>query len=244
MESFLVQGRVIVVENAPDWGKGITRTVRSAGIASKSQIKLVQVHNNDPFPNLNKGDFVVVSGGEMGVGDLGKGEFSNWNRVLEFINKSIQTRTPVMAHCLGHQFVGYIMGSLVVKEPERREIGYPNILLNSDCRDILGFDQKYLRVFSYHNDHINDMPDNGILLGTTLNSPFQVVLYPRENILTTQFHPEMDAYMAKHLFNRDKDYLKSVGLSSDELVKESKSIDDCGRLDFYRCAVRCLQSRR
>ncbi len=146
------------------------------------------LYKNDPLPDLDDFDLLVVMGGAMGAND---DDIYSWMRAeKEFIKSAIDAEKKIIGICLGSQFLADVLGVSVYPNAHK-EIGWfpiewTDVALENDYTNHM---PKTLEVFHWHADTY-DLPPGAVRLAQSAichNQAFQV----GENVLAFQFHLEV-----------------------------------------------------
>ncbi len=153
----------------PEW-----RVLRDLGADSRI------VPNTTALEELNA-DGVVLSGGALSL----EGSTAPLGRVDEWIDR---VGVPVLAICVGHQFLGRHFGGRVAHgAPE-----FGSVELTVDQPDGLfeGLPSR-LNVWASHNDHVVQAPPGWTVLAHSAACPVEAMRSPDRPLWGVQFHPEV-----------------------------------------------------
>lgn len=162
-------------------------------------------YKNDPLPEIDDIDFLIIMGGPMSVNDE---EHYPWQYLeKEFIKKAIDKNKKVLGICLGAQLIASTLGA-EVKENKYKEIGFFDVSKTNEGKEskILSPLPNTVEVFQWHGDTF-DVPKGAVKLLTSEacdNQAFAV----GNNVLALQFHLEMTLSSAKRIIKHtpDEDY--------------------------------------
>jgi GMP synthase (glutamine-hydrolysing) len=156
--------------------------------------------HRDEIPESLEWDAVVVTGSEYHVYDR-----QRWVEASElFLRFALESETPVLGICYGHQLLADTLGG-VVAEMDEREMGYREVAVTDRGRAsglFDGLDERF-RSFSSHLDHVRELPDEAHVLAENEYGvqAFRSGRFPAWGI---QFHPEYSREMADELLsNKD-----------------------------------------
>jgi GMP synthase (glutamine-hydrolysing) len=167
---------VPVVDNGGQWTHREWRVLRELG--AESQI----VPNTTPFDRLNA-DGIVLSGGALSL----EGSGAPLGRVDDWIDMAA---VPVLAICVGHQFLGRHFGGRVARGAP--EFGSVELTVDRpDDRLFTGLPDR-LRVWASHNDQVVAPPPGWTVLAHSAACPIEAMASPDRPIWGVQFHPEVE----------------------------------------------------
>jgi anthranilate synthase component 2 len=149
----------------------------------RAGVQVSVLRNDEPlsaFQKLNPGGLVISPGPEIPekAGQLMK--------VLEYY----AGRIPILGICLGHQAIGSLFGSSIVKarEPRHGKISTLDIL---HPENVLFGGEKQLEVVRYHSLVLEEVPDEFDLTATARDDgSIQAMSHRYLPIHSVQFHPE------------------------------------------------------
>lgn len=157
-------------------------------------------------------DRIMISGSTRSVYD----NYPWKPRLQRALQLILESGKPTYALCFGAQFVAHELGGEVIKNPNGTEFGSINIQLTE-----AGLQHPFLqdfhngkKVHAAHNDRIEKLPKEAILLAYNDNSPIQAFQY--KNIFATQFHTDVPSERILHLLNLRKEYYLDNGFLKDE----------------------------
>jgi len=180
--------RVLAVNNYPslDWFDRLRDSIISNG--ADVTVAGWQDSSGHVF---NRFDAVVLSGSpDMLSDEQVRVKFS---REIDAIG---ETKVPLLGVCFGLQLIGCAFGSRVVKGgPMIREYVDTSVLLP----DLLFKDlPSTVRVFESHEEVVEPLPRDFVLLARSRSSPVAAVRHSRFPIRGLQFHPERNGPDAPH----------------------------------------------
>jgi GMP synthase (glutamine-hydrolysing) len=167
--------RIPVVDNGGQWTHREWRVLRDLGADSTI------VPNTASFDELGA-DGVVLSGGALSLeGSDALGRVGEW---IDTAN------VPVLAICVGHQFLGRHFGGKVVKASP--EFGSVELTVDRPDDPLFRGLPDHLRVWSSHNDQVAVAPPGWSVLAHSPACPVQAMAHPDRPIWGVQFHPEVE----------------------------------------------------
>lgn len=168
--------RIPVVDNGGQWTHREYRVLRDLGAESRI------VPNTTPFAEL-AADGVVLSGGALSL----EGSEAPLGRVDEWIDT---VDVPVLAICVGHQFLGRHFGGKV--EKGGAEFGSVDLTVDAPDHPLFAGLPTQLKVWSNHNDSVVAPPPGWTVLGHSVACAVQAMADPRRPLWGVQFHPEVE----------------------------------------------------
>jgi GMP synthase (glutamine-hydrolysing) len=167
---------VPVVDNGGQWTHREWRVLRDLGAESRI------IPNTTPFEQLNA-DGVVLSGGALSL----EGSTAPLGQVDAWIDRA---DVPVLAICVGHQFLGRHFGGRVARGAP--EFGSVELTVDGpDDRLFAGLPRRLL-VWASHNDQVVAPPPGWKVLAHSAECPVEAMASPTRPIWGVQFHPEVE----------------------------------------------------
>jgi GMP synthase (glutamine-hydrolysing) len=169
--------KVPVIDNGGQWTHREWRVLRDLGAETRI------VPNTTSYAELDA-DGVVLSGGALSL----EGTDTPLGRVAEWIDS---VPVPVLAICVGHQFLGRHFGGRVARagSPE-----FGSVELTVDRPDHPMFRElpTQLRVWASHNDAVVEPPPGWPVLAHSPACAVEAMAHPTRPIWGVQFHPEVE----------------------------------------------------
>jgi GMP synthase (glutamine-hydrolysing) len=151
----------------------------------------------------------VVTDGDFGWADVdgahavligGAGAFSATEthhftaRLTDVVAELIARDRPVLGSCWGHQFLAGMLGSTVIKDPDRGEIGsYDIALTDAGAADPLTSAlPRRFTVHLGHHDRVETLGPQWVELAASELCPHQAIRLIGKPVYGTQFHSEMN----------------------------------------------------
>jgi GMP synthase-like glutamine amidotransferase len=188
------------------------------------QLSCTRFFMDEPLPEVEDIDWLIVMGGPMGVHDEAIYPWLAYEKV--FIKKAINSDKTVIGICLGAQLIANALGAKVYPNPYK-EIGWFDVSMKGEGLEstlIKGLEEK-MKVFHWHGDTF-DLPAGSLHLFESEACSNQAFLY-NSKVLGLQFHFEVDEeslnemiFNGKHELLEDKfvqahgDILKDISLIS------------------------------
>lgn len=157
---------------------------------------VTHLYQNEPLPDAEAFDVLVVMGGPMGVYD--EAQYPWLIREKALIKSAIEMNKYVLGICLGAQLIADVLGAKVYKGAEK-EIGWYKIYPYK-AKDSAG-----QMVFHWHGDTF-DLPNGAKGLYSsevTLNQAFEC----NKKVIGLQFHLEMTEEAVKEIVEHCSDEL-------------------------------------
>src|SRR5579863_10294205 len=95
---------------------------RIAGLLSTSgyEVEVRSLHRGEAIPSrMDPRSLLVVMGGSMGVGDIGRPEFPFLEDEVALLKRRVEGDAPVLGVCLGAQLLAHAAGARVYPMRER-----------------------------------------------------------------------------------------------------------------------------
>ncbi len=144
------------------------------------------------MPTINLNDYagIVLSPAAIGGKDDNRIIPDELGHKKEHIEKIRQFKNPVIGMCMGHQLIGLLYGSTLIKNKER-EVGDGCLVtvINKDDVLLKGIKDKQISVKQEHNNSIS-LPKDFRLLMSSPNCRVQLMRHKTKPIYGAQFHLE------------------------------------------------------
>ena len=187
------------LQHVPFEGLGI---IEDWAIARGAAITVTQLFHNEPLPDMDTFDWLVVMGGSMGIHDHAEHPWLVAEK--EFIQQAIAAEKTVVGICLGAQLIADGLGAKVYPGPQK-EIGWFPIQRSAGAPDLLPEDAV---VFHWHGDTF-DLPDGATRLASSAACRNQGFVY-NDRVVALQFHMETTPAGMEALIENCRDELPGV----------------------------------
>jgi GMP synthase (glutamine-hydrolysing) len=168
--------RVPVLDNGGQWTHREWRVLRDLGAETRI------VPNTTPLAELDA-DGIVLSGGALSLeGSATLGRVGDWIDRVE---------VPVLAICVGHQFLGRHFGGKVAKTGSP-EFGAVELTVDRPDHPLFASLPSHLKVWASHNDSVVTVPPRWSVLAHSSACPIEAMAHPDRPIWGVQFHPEVE----------------------------------------------------
>ncbi len=168
--------KVPVVDNGGQWTHREYRVLRDLGAESRI------VPNTLPLSELDA-DGIVLSGGALSL----EGTNTPLGRVAEWIDS---VTVPVLAICVGHQFLGRHFGGRV--ERGGPEFGAVELTVDRPDHPLFAGLPTQLKVWANHNDQVVLPPPGWTVLAHSPACRVEAMASPEKVLWGVQFHPEVE----------------------------------------------------
>jgi len=190
-----------------------------------AEVTSLFIDTEESFPeNLIKEGFthVIHSGSELSVTE----DSSFTKKAVDFIKEARDRGIPQMGICYGHQLLcrALVGKHAVRKSPNGLEAGWDNVEFNERGTEIFGVKENEV-VWYHHFDEVTELPEGSVPLATNGHTKIQSFINKEQNLVGTQFHPEIDKETGDKIFRQDRKQLEANNYSVEELVKGSPSFD-------------------
>jgi GMP synthase (glutamine-hydrolysing) len=167
---------VPVIDNGGQWTHREWRVLRDLGAESRI------VPNTTPLERLDA-DGIVLSGGALSL----EGSDAPLGAVEGYIDR---VAVPVLAICVGHQFLGRHFGGKVARGAP--EFGSVELTVDRPEDRLFAGLPTHLNVWASHNDHVVEPPPGWAVLAHSAACPVEAMASPGRPIWGVQFHPEVE----------------------------------------------------
>ncbi len=168
--------KVPVIDNGGQWTHREWRVLRDLGAESRI------VPNSTPYADLDA-DGVVLSGGALSL----EGSTAPLGAVDAWIDA---VPVPVLAICVGHQFVGRHFGGTVGRGGP--EFGAVELTVDRPEHPMFAGLPGRFKVWASHNDQVVQPPTGWPVLAHSSACPVEAMAHPTRPIWSVQFHPEVE----------------------------------------------------
>lgn len=185
-----------------------------------SQIAVFDLLSGAPAGRLIDAVDVVLLGGS---GDHSVVRGGPWlPGALEAMVGLWESAKPTFASCWGFQAMARAMGGEVVTDHARAEVGVTWLELTDEglADPVFGPLGPRFQAVSGHEDIVDSLPDDAVLLASTDRVRNQAFHFPGKPIYCTQFHPELGRQGLLDRIGRYPSYLALVGARSLEHLAE------------------------
>jgi len=158
--------------------------------ANRFGLSATRFYENDPLPEVDRMDWLLVMGGPMGASDEQK--FPWLTKEKRFIEEAVKKGKVVLGICLGAQLVADLLGARVYRN-QFKEIGWFPIELTEAGQGspLFGFLPGRPTVFHWHGDTF-DLPREAVHLAQSEACLHQAFVYDGR-VVGVQFHLETTA---------------------------------------------------
>jgi GMP synthase (glutamine-hydrolysing) len=155
--------------------------------SNNHSLSATRFYKDEPLPNLEDIDWLVVMGGPMNVYEENKYPWLVQEK--KFIEQAIENEKIILGICLGAQLIADVLGAKVFQN-SYKEIGWFPTELTSEAHTspIFNFLPKQFPVFHWHGDTF-DLPQGAIRMAKSEGCQNQAFVYG-ERIIALQFHLE------------------------------------------------------
>jgi GMP synthase (glutamine-hydrolysing) len=207
---------VIVRNEDPDPGGTVLQELRGEGL----DVRIIDAHHGDAFPDLSEVSGVVLFGGAQHADDVDSHPYLKDER--EFAGQATELGVPVLGICLGGQILALAHGAALRPSPAI-EFGYTAISPTAEGRrdPIMSVWQDGDRVFHWHEDTF-DLPEGSTLLLESELVPNQAFRYG-EAAWGVQFHPEVTREVIDGWLGIAGDTQAKWGKTPDQIRQEGRA---------------------
>ncbi len=203
--------RILVVEHEESCPPHLVgRWLAEAGCT----LEVCRPYAGEQLPGLTSYDGVLVLGGAMGAHD---DDTVAWLSSLKAgIRDAIETGTPLLGICLGHQVIAAALGGVVEPNPRGPTVGLQPLGWNEEAEEddwVRGRSGDEVAIH-WNNDVVTRLPEGAVVLARSPDGEVQAARFgPRA--WGIQAHPEADAGVIRSWAESDRDDHVALGLDQD-----------------------------
>lgn len=204
----------------PDWFCRVLETPRES-------VEVVRVFEGEALPRPDAARVAIITGSWSMVTDR-----HDWSEATaQWIREAIDVDMPLFGVCYGHQLMAHALGGKVDYHPRGREVGCHSITLTREAaHDPLLRD--WPAAFTAHLTHeqsVVELPAGAQVLASSAHDKHQIVRYG-PNAISTQFHPEFTAEIARACIENSADVLRAEGADPAALIGKLVQTHHAARL--------------
>jgi GMP synthase (glutamine-hydrolysing) len=182
----------------------------------------VDVYRNQPLPDPETLSGIVITGSAAMVS-----ERQDWSeRTAEWLGGAVNSGTPTLGICYGHQLLAHALGGEVGLNPAGRQIGTVTTqLIDNGKKDPLFTElPDCFSVQTSHSEVVLKPPPNTERLATSpLDENFAIKF--AEKVWGVQFHPEFSGQIMSEYIRYRSDDIRKEGLDPDKLLENVTETD-------------------
>lgn len=182
--------RVYVLQHVPFEELG---NIQPWLVQHNAEIHYCRLYANDPLPDVNETDLLIVLGGPMSVND--ESHYPWLVAEKAFLAQAIAAEKPIVGICLGAQLIASSQGARIYSN-YAKEIGWFDITAVAASGDVLPLPAT-MHVFHWHGETF-ELPANAVLLASSVacnNQIFQL----GQRVIGLQCHLETTADNARSM---------------------------------------------
>ena len=182
--------RVYVLQHVPFEELG---NIQPWLVQHNAEIHYCRLYANDPLPDVNETDLLIVLGGPMSVND--ESHYPWLVAEKAFLAQAIAAEKPIVGICLGAQLIASCQGARIYSN-YAKEIGWFDITAVAASGDVLRLPAT-MHVFHWHGETF-ELPANAVLLASSVacnNQIFQL----GQRVIGLQCHLETTADNARSM---------------------------------------------
>lgn len=177
----------------PDWFR------RGLGL-QRADVDVVRVDNGAALPaDTRRHAGVIVTGSPAMVS-----ERLRWSEdTAAWLRTRIESGSPVLGVCYGHQLLAHALGGRVDYHPSGREVGTVGIerLAAADDDALLQAAPARFMAHSSHQQSVLELPKGAVTLARSAHDPHHAVRYA-PGVWGLQFHPEFSVEVMRGYLRR------------------------------------------
>ncbi|CAD6492331.1 MAG: Glutamine amidotransferase class-I [Candidatus Argoarchaeum ethanivorans] len=216
--------RIHYLQHVPFEGLG---NIENWALAKGHQISDTQLYNNDPLPEPEEFDWLIVMGGPMNIYE--EDRFPWLAREKVFIKDAIDSDRIVLGVCLGAQLIASVLGAKIYRN-RYPEIRWFDVRLTCAASKSQVFRQlpERFTAFHWHGDTY-DLPPGATRIAESDACQNQAFEYgSRSRVIGLQFHLDTTFESIRQLVEHCGDELipGEYVQDRDELLMQCRNLDD------------------
>jgi len=211
--------RALVIQNFEVEGLGLHERFL---VEREIPFDTVHAYLDQPLPDPDEHDLVIVGGTPVCVRDCGEHAFLASER--RWLERRAENDLPTLGICFGSQLLASVLGGDVRRNPVMEIGGYEVRLTAAGETDPLlrGFPATF-PVFHWHRDTF-DLPDGSELL--VEGEACRNQLFRHGNLVGVQFHVEITVPIAERWTVEYAHELAEVGKTAEQVVEECRAREE------------------
>jgi len=176
-------------------------------------------YRGEPLPqDLADHAGMVVLGGSMSAYD--DAEHPWLTEVKELVVAAVDSSTPTLGVCLGHQLITVALGGSVRVNPRGQQIGVLPVGWVADAREDRLFGALgEVPAVQWNNDVVDELPAGAVALAATEHGEVQAARFA-PSVWGVQWHPEAGTQIVRAWADNDRDHCLERGVDVDEYVDQ------------------------
>jgi GMP synthase-like glutamine amidotransferase len=193
-------------------------------------ISSTRLYDNEPLPDLESIDLLIIMGGPMGVYD--DDQYPWLISEKAYIQHAIEIGKRVLGICLGAQLLAHVLGAKVAKAPQT-EIGWFPVTHDNN-HPLLTELPESVTAFHWHRDMF-DIPNGAVPIFKSEGCPNQGFIY-RDKVVGFQFHFETTPEsLSAMLASDDVDAYQETFVQSSTAIRKNAEL--CQQLNTYLATI-------
>jgi GMP synthase-like glutamine amidotransferase len=162
-----------------------------------------QLYKNDPLPQQQNFDWLVVMGGPMNIYEEDKYPWLADEK--SFIREAIISGKVIIGLCLGGQLIADVIGGKVTQNAYK-EIGWFPVQLSEAARlsPLFSFFPEWPVVFQWHGDTFSLLPEEAESIAQSQACKHQAFIY-KKRVFGFQYHMENTPFIIEGLVENCRD---------------------------------------
>jgi GMP synthase (glutamine-hydrolysing) len=169
--------KIPVIDNGGQWTHREYRVLRDLGAEAKIVPYSTSLSDLDADGIVLSGGAASLEGTTMALGEEGS--------YLE------EATVPILAICVGHQFMAIHFGGKVVKAPHP-EFGRVALEIDQTTSPLFAGVPAKFNVWASHNDEVVALPEGFQLLAHSPSCKVEAMAHSTRPLFGLQFHPEVE----------------------------------------------------
>jgi GMP synthase (glutamine-hydrolysing) len=182
----------------------------------RERVSVLDIPRGEPLPPLTGHAGVLITGSHSMVT-----ERRPWSEdTAAWLRDAVRKDIPILGICYGHQLLAHALGGEVGNNPEGREFGTVEVVMEKAAQAdrLLGSLPRRIQVHEGHTQSVLRLPPGAVRLASNPWDINQAIRFGA-SAWGVQFHPEFDARIMREYIEHYRAALSVEGQDPDNLIR-------------------------